>query len=268
MQIKAMIQKSLSCLGYKLARIDAAQSRFIPRRAHFDGGAVQFDYWITKPIYEEWYDSRGWAESAEFEQLSKLTKAGDYVLELGCNIGFTTMILSRLVGERGRVVGVDMNPRNIIVAQSNVFLNKAVNVHLVHAAVGASIGEIGFADEENGYVSEESPAKVQMTTCDQLDKEWGPFNIVKIDVEGYEGAVLTGAERLLARTPKIAIELHGQQLVRYGATVEGIMQLLDGRRYAGKMFTRPNFNLLKDFEPEQIDDDLITNVFLEPKRAS
>jgi SAM-dependent methyltransferase len=45
---------------------------------------------------------------------------GATVLDLGCGSGRDTFILSKLVGERGQVIGVDMTPEQLAVAERNL----------------------------------------------------------------------------------------------------------------------------------------------------
>jgi ubiquinone/menaquinone biosynthesis C-methylase UbiE len=50
------------------------------------------------------------APEPEFEMLSPMVSAGDWVLDVGANIGQYTLRLSELVGESGRVISFEPVP--------------------------------------------------------------------------------------------------------------------------------------------------------------
>jgi FkbM family methyltransferase len=174
------------------------------------------------------------------------------------------MMLSRFTGPTGLVVGVDLIAENVMSAQSTAFINGAANIKIRYCAVGEHKGQIGIANELNGYVATDSRLQVRMTTCDELDAELGPFNVLKVDVEGYEVNVLKGAKTLLSRQPKLIIEIHSQAIPRYGVTVDELIELIAPDRYSGKMLCREE-RAIKDFRPVDIPTDGIANVFLVPR---
>ncbi len=66
--------------------------------------------------------------------------------------------------------------------------------------------------------------------CAELDFQ---PDLVKIDVEGYELAVLRGAQATLGRyRPPLFLELHPQRLRELGGSVEEVVGLLAGLGYA------------------------------------
>jgi FkbM family methyltransferase len=262
-QLKQLAKK----FGRRLRRLTtAAKPAFVPKLVHFSGPGVVFDFWITSAECGSWYDPASWARNAELQQLSNLIKPGDQVLEIGCNIGFTTMVLARLVGESGFVLALDIVPDNVILAQATAFLNGATNVQILHTAAGEVAGEIGFSNQLNGQVDRDASSKATMTSSDALDMKFGPFNVLKVDVEGYEGFVLKGATRLLARLPKLALEIHGKSIANYGTTIDELLRLFQAQKYEGTMFIRPEYKV-EDFHPGKLGTDAIGNLFLSPKPA-
>jgi FkbM family methyltransferase len=243
-----------------------ATSDFVPRIVHFSDSRMVFDFWITSAECGSWYRPDAWVREPEYQQLGKLIKPGDRILEIGCNIGFTSMILSRLTGENGFVLALDVVPDNVILAQATTFLNGVTNVQVLQSAVGETQGEIGFSNQLNGHLDRDSSSKAPLTSCDALDKEFGPFNVLKVDVEGYEGFVLKGAARLLARLPKLAIEIHGASIANYGTTIDELLRLFQAEKYEGAMFLRPEYQV-EDFCPDKLGTDAIGNLFLSPKPA-
>ncbi|WP_396133358.1 arsenite methyltransferase [Brevibacillus laterosporus] len=55
-------------------------------------------------------------------------KEGEVVIDLGSGGGFDCFLASKQVGEKGKVIGVDMTPEMISKARSNTFKNQYTNV--------------------------------------------------------------------------------------------------------------------------------------------
>src|SRR5208283_1888021 len=75
--------------------------------------------------------------------------------------------------------------------------------------------------------------EVPMVRGDDLDREHGPFTVVKVDVEGYEAKVLRGCSALIKRRPRLALELHGPLLHQAGDRVEDVQAILAEVGYHG-----------------------------------
>ncbi len=80
---------------------------------------------------------------------------GAVALDLGCGSGRDTFILSKLVGERGQVLGVDMTPEQLAVAEK----------HLEHhrAAFGYARGNVRLA---SGYIEDLKGAGIASDSID------------------------------------------------------------------------------------------------------
>ncbi len=109
----------------------------------------------TKKAKEENYPARSVYKLQEIDQKYKIIKAGDRVLDLGCAPGSWLMYISRKVGPRGRVLGVDINdlkievPDNVKFIKADVFkfeVNGKFNV--VVSDLAPNTTGIGFADAQ------------------------------------------------------------------------------------------------------------------------
>jgi len=112
--------------------------------------------------------------------IAPLDLEGMHILDLGCGAGRDVYALSAMVGETGRVVGVDMTPAQLDVARAH---------RDYHAqAFGHAASNVEF---HHGYIEK----------LDDLPLEPGSFDIIVsncvINLATDKAAVLRGAHRLL-----------------------------------------------------------------------
>jgi FkbM family methyltransferase len=142
------------------------------------------------------------------------------VFDIGAHAGFYSLLASELTGCKGRVYAFEPLPRNVRCLREHLRINHIANVYVVEAAVADFDGRAMFlkhSDSTMGRVSAEGSLEVRTVTLDQLVSDGGipSPQFLKIDVEGGETAVLSGARQLLARThPAIFLSTHGQDLHR------------------------------------------------------
>jgi FkbM family methyltransferase len=172
-------------------------------RAYSGGG----DY-ICKQAY--WFaDFDPWVDRT----LARLTRPGDTAIDIGANIGTTTLCLARSVGRAGRVISFEPVPSNFAMLQSNVEANGFQHVDAWSLALSdrtgtgcmlQSEGQEGQARMED--VASGSPGQswlgtgkgkgieVGTSTFDQWvdGQEIRSASVCKIDVEGFEETVLRG----------------------------------------------------------------------------
>jgi FkbM family methyltransferase len=162
----------------------------------------------------------------EKELLYGLCKAGDTVIDIGTNLGETVLHFSRLVGERGSVVGFEADPRTYKKCEANLQLNQSKNIRLENFALAHQREKFRlYVDNEfnsgGNRILLGSPAQkkdfveIEALPFDDYveEKKLNRVDVIKIDVEGFEMRVLAGAERTIERFhPKLFIELDDQNL--------------------------------------------------------
>ena len=80
----------------------------------------------------------------EKEVIEKQIKKGDVILDIGANIGFYTLIMAKLVGEKGKVYAFEADPTNFEILKKNVEVNGYKNIVLVNKVVSNKNEKIKF----------------------------------------------------------------------------------------------------------------------------
>jgi FkbM family methyltransferase len=235
--LKALARRVLppAVIGWLRARrVRRMVGRYVPRTVRHTYAGHPLEIRLTDPLAEGWYD-RDWPEQAEvtFLRQAKLCP-GATVFDLGAHQGVVALILAREVGPGGRVVAVEANPHNAAACEANARLNAAKNLVVRCAAVADRPGTLAFSASLNGQVDDSTGAwgrvEVPAVTIDQLAAEFGPPDVLFVDVEGFECQALRGAAGTLARhRPDICVEIHlGAGLEKFGSVRELLASLPAG----------------------------------------
>jgi FkbM family methyltransferase len=212
----------------------AIVSRWSPRRGRFvaslspDLGGAKFECDLADVIARE-VCLTGYYEPPVTRVAQRLTKRGGTVVDAGANWGYFTLLAASAVGDRGRVLALEPDPRQFERLTRNITLNRFSQVTPLRVAAGSSDGLvilIGYSNEaSNRGVSRiaatetsESGFQVRRASIDGLTASDGRVEVVKIDVEGAELDVLAGMSNGLAaaRYASILLELHPALLREQG----------------------------------------------------
>jgi FkbM family methyltransferase len=238
---RQVLKRVIASMGYDLRRAPREPFPYVKR---FQTRSFAFDFWIADQIGKLWYTQEILDSNPEFPALLGLLQRGDRVLEIGSHHGFFAMLMACAVGPSGYVLGLEAVPFNAMVAQSQISLNGLGPVCSIRNLAGSDVpGTVPIHNSAYGHVTlakSWDTVSVRAETGDQMDLELGPFNVLKIDVEGFEGKVLAGCTRLLSRRPKLAIEVHTPFLGVYGTSVGEIFSAIDAPSYEGVLIGRRN----------------------------
>lgn len=267
--MRRTLKSAINRLGYDI-RCDKVFEKAFPYIESFAMDDMKFNYWITSQTYQSWYNPVAWCRSFEAAELKRIIQKGDRVLEIGCNNGFTTCLISRLAGDTGFVLGIDIVPMNCLVANASLGLNMITNSKILNIAAAERPEILYFVNDFNGIIVNKKLGdahQIDAIACDSLMSEFGTFNLLKIDCEGFEVKVLRGCKQLLSTSPKLAIEVHKDNLRTYGDNVEELLSLINIEEYEGMMYSRAEHTLEKfDLEKFNKRTDGILNLFLTPKK--
>ena len=178
------------------------------------------------------------------EVLRSLVRRGDTVLDVGGNIGWFSVIGSRLVGQAGRVFAIEPDPLNAAMLRENLRRNGCTNVILEEVAAGAAAGVARLyhsadnaGDHQMAVVADRASwVDVAVRPLDALlAGRVARADVVKMDTQGSEVATLRGMTGLLAAHPatRMVLEFWPHGLERCGSTATELIDLLEAvpRRY-------------------------------------
>lgn len=150
------------------------------------------------------------------------------IIDLGANIGLTTLYLAARA-PNAHFICVEPVPMNAELLRRNVAAIPKATV--VNAAVAAESGTLTFDDSGaawGGALSSQGRLSVRSISVDDLLAEHVPdgrIDLLKMDIEGAEQAVLSGSMRWLERVDCIIAELH------YPFSVEQFRHILSRRGF-------------------------------------
>jgi FkbM family methyltransferase len=146
------------------------------------------------------------------ELLVDTLRPGMRAWDVGAFFGYHTLLMRRLAGPNS-VVALEPDPENRAHLLRHLALNDARDVEVLPVAAGAisSRGRMQShrVSSGNEVVPIESGGELDIVTLDSLLERHAPPDLVKVDVEGAESAVLAGAGRLIEQIrPTWIVELH------------------------------------------------------------
>jgi len=166
---------------------------------------------------------KGYSELPEENFLKNTVRGGDWVIDVGANIGSFSLLAAQQVGPFGRVFAYEPNPRPVKLMAKSLVMNRTHDrVVQRPVAVGSSCeiseftfiadrvgdGEVALTDVTGTVFAKTvqtlglQSATKSKVPCVRLDDEFRvdlPIKLLKVNVDGYEDRVLAGAERLLKR---------------------------------------------------------------------
>ncbi|MFI0821370.1 FkbM family methyltransferase [Streptomyces sp. NPDC021098] len=173
--------------------------------------------------------------------LQRRLRPGDVFVDVGANIGYYSVLASRLVGPGGAVVAVEASPRFHQLLLRHARRNAGTNIRALNAAVSdrdelltfvlASSRNMGA----NSIVPYDGPAESTFDIAARplpdllTDDEIARARVIKIDVEGAEGGVVRGLLPLLDRLrpdAELTIEVTPDRMADLGESVEELLAAL------------------------------------------
>jgi FkbM family methyltransferase len=163
----------------------------------------------------------------EFYILKNFVKKNDSVLDIGSNIGRYTFELSSLVGKNGIVYSFEPMQRSFLILSSLLYLSNIKNIILINLAASNKTKKIVMQELSSPKRNYLFDTNTESKIVDKVTKEAffnysfkiDDFNIkekisfIKIDCEGHEIEVLSGATKLIKKNkPTLLVENNSKKL--------------------------------------------------------
>jgi len=175
---------------------------------------------------------------------------GGHILDIGANIGYTSLLFSRAAGDDFRVYSFEPEPFNFrLLGQIAAGRRARGRITAFQSAVGDRDGTIELWLNENHHAdhrvmtgplleSKIGSASVQVPILKIdtfVEKQERPFPVrfIKIDVQGFETAVCQGMEQTLSNNPDavVALEYSPDSMRDLGFQPEDLLDWFGAKGY-------------------------------------
>ena len=173
----------------------------------------RFMYLLNDAYIGRSLDVYGEYSEGEIDLFRQLLRPGDVAIDVGANIGALTVGMARLVQPGGAIVAFEPQRAIYDILCNNLRLNNLANVTAYCRAVGSEAGVIRVPPLDYGQMENfggvalggSQGEQVAVVTLDSLGLS--RLRLLKVDVEGMEFEVVTGARATIQRLqPALYIE--------------------------------------------------------------
>jgi FkbM family methyltransferase len=186
-------------------------------------------------------------EPSVCDEIARALPPGGTFFDVGGNVGLVTLeVLGRKDGAEPSVHVFEPHPRNVAALERSLSLNGAENVRVQAAAVGAAAGSAHLKTSDNPNESgchriveaaelRDDVITVPVVALDDYARSHGidRVDVLKVDVEGHEAAVLEGARELLGRRAigMVILEVNESLIGELGREADDLYATLSANGY-------------------------------------
>jgi FkbM family methyltransferase len=197
---------------------------------------IKYDVDLSKLIDVELFLG-GW-EKSTIAFINKNLKHEDIVIEVGANIGAHSLLIGKLVGEKGRLIAIEPTEYALRKLNRNISLNEDIsNITVIDKIISdAQYKGKDIFNSDWSTKNSQSPCSIEFnsSTVDKVAEECllQKVDMLKIDVDGYDFKVLKGAKKTIERfKPIIFVELCEYTLNEKGDSISDIFSYLNSFGY-------------------------------------
>lgn len=178
-------------------------------RLHFFPTALSALYWIDPN-----------EERLDEVFFGSYLRQGDAVIDIGANVGTSSLSAAHLVGDKGKILAFEPHPVIFNYLTQNIALNGFSNIHPYNLALGDKRGTVSFSSQHGdaqNRVREDGKLSISVDRLDHIleNTPLAQVDLLKIDVEGYELFIFKGATSILSRTRCVFFECYERQFKTY-----------------------------------------------------
>jgi FkbM family methyltransferase len=160
-------------------------------------------------------------------------RPGMTFVDAGANIGYFSVLASKLVGPTGRVFSIEVDPANVAILRANLWRNGAANAQVLPVAAWDENTHLNLRTIPEGGAGSSVAATgsgegVAAFRVDELIP--GPVDYMKVDCESTDHMVVKGAERLIRGNPSMitTVEFNPDHMSHTGHTPAEILDIYRG----------------------------------------
>ncbi|MEM4406494.1 MAG: FkbM family methyltransferase [Candidatus Methanomethylicaceae archaeon] len=162
-------------------------------------------------------------------RITEIAKPGFVCMDIGAHHGYYTLLMSRLVGESGRVYSFEPDTKNYSYLVETINVNGLTNVESHNIGIREVSGRFALCRERSSSMNRVLPisemerkpnwSEINAVSLDDfiVNSEIEKLDFVKIDVEGSENEVLKGMQVTLDNlAPVVLCEFHNDSKLKEG----------------------------------------------------
>ena len=199
-------------------------------------------FWLNENKYlDKSIIENGIFEKYSTQIINQLVKKGDFVLDIGANIGYYSVLFSKLVGETGVVFCFEPTEHYSSVLEMNLEANNIQNAEVFKVGLSNKRQkleiQIGNSSatlhpiENQAIIKEEL---IMLTTLDDfmLQHKLQKIDLVKIDIDGHEPLFFEGAQKTLDKfNPIVLLEVNHLNYIEAGFSAWDFYDFLKQNHY-------------------------------------
>lgn len=201
---------------------------------HIDRNGIRYELDISHVVDHYIYFG---LRDADFSRVEGVIRTARRILDIGGNIGTSALYFASL-NPKASIHSFEPHPQNLRRAYKNLSINSFSHIEMHPFGLGLEestfklyevdphnpgMNRILHGDQKYPYV------EIRVRNLDEVVSEgkWDDIDFIKIDVEGFEYEVLSGAKKtLLKQTPTLFIELDDNHLRSNGKSAAELIELL------------------------------------------
>lgn len=232
-------------------------------------GLYKHCYTLYKPVY---FLYKYISDREKIAFIRKAVRPGMTVLDVGANIGFYTLLFSKLVGKEGHVIAFEPDPLNFSHLTANTRKLANVTACQMACAEKSQMLKLYLSDtfnvdhqtfdsgEGRAYVETKSVSIDDYLTNNESHNR--KIDFIKVDVQGYDFHVIKGAVRTIEGASSLVMlgEMWPYALHKAGVRPDEYLSLLER---LGFSLTFPDADRPEAFDAKVHDRYFYTDFFAE-----
>ena len=159
----------------------------------------------------------------------KYLKPGMVFVDVGCNVGWFSLLAATCVGPQGKVYAYDASSRNCELLRQSASMNGFANIEVRTCPLADRVADFAYFERDgngvlhaigSGDITEIAGCDLVASSTLDLELAGRHVDVVKIDVEGAEYMVLQGGKRLLAESMPLILAEFGADALRQVSNIE------------------------------------------------